>query len=307
MHTSAAKVRFGFAGLHYFNRDTGLNILFDDLPIPDGFCHNAPRQVSIALTNTCDLSCPYCFAPKFHAVLEYNRLIQWLRELDEHGTLGVGFGGGEPTLYPRFVDLCEFATRETRLAVTFTSHGHYLKPDLLKRLSGHVNFIRLSMDGVGVTYELLRGRSFVDFTTRVRDVHLVAPFGINFVVNDETVNDLEAAMDFAHREGASEFLLIPEHSGGRRPPPSLETRERLLTWVQSYRGNVRLSVSEAGSDGMNVCDPCAAESGLRAYAHISAAGTLQRTSYESAGVAIGDSGIIDALSTILNLQKSTIS
>lgn len=295
MISASAKVRIGPAGLHYFNRSSGLNVLMDEVRPPEGCWHVAPRQVSIALTNACDLDCPYCYAPKVHAFLGYDRVCRWLREFDEQGALGVGFGGGEPTLHPRFADLCEFATNQTSLAVTFTSHGHHLRTKLVSRLEGNVNFVRLSMDGVGATYERLRGRSFAAFIERLRCVRAISPLGINFVVTTDTLGDLDAAIALAHTEGAREFLLLPEQPTSGRPGVGPAEIEELQTWVRDYRGDVRLAVSEVASDGMGTCDPCAAETGLRAYAHIAATGRLQRSSFAASGVPISEAGVMAAL------------
>lgn len=143
------KIRFGPCGVHFFNRASGLNILLDEVIVSNRCWAIAPRHVSIALTNACDLKCAFCFAPKHVACLAFERLIAWLAELDESGTIGVGFGGGEPTLHPRFVELCAHTARHTRLAVTFTTHAHRLTERLLTGLTGNVHFIRVSMDGVG--------------------------------------------------------------------------------------------------------------------------------------------------------------
>jgi len=120
------KVRAGPSGIHVFNRMTGLNILLDEVRVPPALWARAPRQVSIALTNACDLACSYCFAPKDPAVLAFEQVTDWLDELDANGCLGIGLGGGEPTLHPRLVELCQYATQHTRLAVTLTTHGHRL-------------------------------------------------------------------------------------------------------------------------------------------------------------------------------------
>jgi hypothetical protein len=39
-------------------------------------------QVSVALTNACDLSCEFCYAPKVPATLPADRVDRWLAELD---------------------------------------------------------------------------------------------------------------------------------------------------------------------------------------------------------------------------------
>src|SRR5690606_21584969 len=118
---------------------------------------------------------------------------RWLAELDSNGTLGVGFGGGEPTLYPGFARLCQHAARDTQLSVTFTTHGHHIDEVMADELRGNVHFIRLSMDGVGQTYETIRRRSFDDLLARMKLVRTIASFGVNFVVNDHTLPDLDEA------------------------------------------------------------------------------------------------------------------
>ncbi len=42
--------------MHFFNRKTGINVLVDEFKPPFSLWSTAPRQVSIALTNACDLT-----------------------------------------------------------------------------------------------------------------------------------------------------------------------------------------------------------------------------------------------------------
>ena len=123
------KLRGGLAGLLLFNRNTGLNVLIDEIRVPTALHSRAPRQVSIALTNRCDLACVHCYAPKSRDELRFDEVARWLDELDENGTLAVGFGGGEPTLHAEFVKLCRYAAHETRLSVSLTTHGHHIDND----------------------------------------------------------------------------------------------------------------------------------------------------------------------------------
>ena len=289
------KVRAGPDGIHLFDRLTGWNVLIDESRVPSAMWSSAPRQVSIALTNACDLRCPYCYAPKHAAALDTGRVMRWLQELDEHGCHGVGFGGGEPTLHQRLPELCRWASEHTDLAVTFTTHAHHFTSRLAADLRGNVHFIRVSMDGVGATYESLRGRRFADFTLRLSIVREVAPIGINFVVNAHTVRDLDAAVEIAREVRASEFLLLPQQPTAGAPGMDASTGELLAAWVRTYRGVIPLSVSEGGATGLPTCAPLPLETGLRAYAHIDASGLLKRSSFDGAGVPIGPEGFVSAL------------
>ncbi len=54
------KARAGPDGVHIFNRMTGANILIDEISVPIAGWSSAPRQISVALTNACDLKCLLC-------------------------------------------------------------------------------------------------------------------------------------------------------------------------------------------------------------------------------------------------------
>jgi MoaA/NifB/PqqE/SkfB family radical SAM enzyme len=272
-----------------------VNLLVDEISLPPSLWSTAPRQVSIALTNACDLVCPHCYAPKNPAALNFERLTSWLTDLDANGCLGVGFGGGEPTLYPRLAELCSYAAEKTGLAVTMTTHAHHLSDRLLEDLSGNVHFIRVSMDGVEATYESIRGKSFASLIQRIKALSKIVSFGINFVVNSKTIDDLDKAIEIAKEFGCSEFLLLPEEATLRTSGINSDTRRTLQEWVANYRGCIPLAVSESGADGLPICNPLIAETGLHAFAHIDASGILKRTSYSTDGVQITEDGVIPAL------------
>lgn len=292
---SRLKIRGGPSGIHIFDRTTGLNVLLDEVQVPPTSWAIAPRQVSMALTNACDLACRYCYAPKNRTSLNIDQATKWLDELDANGCLSVGFGGGEPTLYKHFVSLCQYTAQKTKLAVSFTTHAHRIDNALATALAGSVHFVRVSMDGIGATYEALRGKSFAALRRHLEYVRTLAPFGINYVVNSRTFPDLDAAISLAADMGVADFLLLPEHpvrgSGGIDSTTALELRR----WVTRYQGPVPLAVSEAGAEGMPICIPVAHETGLSAYVHIDANGVLKRSSYDYNGITIGSKGVIRAL------------
>ncbi len=289
------KVRGSPDGLYLFHRNTGTNILLDEIEVPRPYWATSPRQVSIALTNMCDLHCPYCFAPKHFSKLNVAKLATWLDELDSNGTVGVGFGGGEPTLYPKLADICQYAAQKTGLAVTFTTHAHHLNTRLVQNLKGNIHFLRVSMDGIGRTYETLRGKSFQTFIKQLNYVREIAPFGINFVVNTKTIHDLDNAVTIAHNEGAAEFLLLPEQPVFGKGGINAVTMHKLQAWVSAYCGTMQISISDTFAEDFPICNPFSKESGLFAYAHIDADGVLKRSSYDLNGIPIGDGSVIEAL------------
>jgi MoaA/NifB/PqqE/SkfB family radical SAM enzyme len=297
-HTPASKFRLGPDGLHLFDRSTGLNLLLDEIHLPESHWHRAPRQVSIALTNACDLTCVHCYAPKVPAHLKQTDIERWAQELDENGCLGIGFGGGEPTLHKDFAAICSFVSQNTTLAVTATTHGHRLSRVIADELAGHVNFIRLSMDGIGDTYERLRGRSFTEFIEKIEIAKSISPVGLNVVVNNETIGDLNRIVDFAEKRAVRELLLLPQVPTARAAGIERTTLSALSEWVNAYRGPVPLCISETSCADMPVLNPLSKERGVRAYVHIDAFGTIKRTSFELRGVTIGSHKLVDAMELI---------
>lgn len=292
------KSRIGPNGVHLFNRISGLNLLVDELRPEEAAWSMSPRQISIALTNACDLHCEYCYAPKHKASLHADQVLSWLKELDAEGCLSVGFGGGEPTLHRDFIEICKRAAGETQLAVTFTTHGHRLTSRLVGSLKGSIHFARISVDGVGNTYEKQRGKQFGSLLRGLELIATLAPFGINVVVNERTVSELDALSELAHKAGASEFLLLPQQATAAVAGIDGLIGRALQDWVSSYSGKVRLAVSEAGASGLPTCDPLSDERGLQAYAHIDASGMLRASSYSPVGAKIGSDGILSALKRI---------
>lgn len=289
------KVRYGPDGVHLFDRNIGVNILMDEIEVPESKWSRSPRQVSIALTNLCNLNCTHCYAPKSSSELDLSALKEWLLELDKNGCFGVGFGGGEPTLYKGFVDLCEFGSKETELAITFTTHGHTLTEKLISKLKGHVNFIRVSMDGVGDNYESIRGKKFTDLLRSLTLLQDRIAYGINFVVNATTVNDLDRAIAICEKYGASELLLLPEVCSGLGTGIDEQSLMTLHKWAKGYKGSVRLSVSEPFKAEFQVIEPCIKEADIQAYIHINANGEIKRNSFTNESVLIGQNGVLRAI------------
>ena len=292
------KVRLSAAGLHLFDRVSGLNVLLDDVSVPAVEFSPAPRYLSIALTNACDLRCVYCYAPKQIAALDVDRVAAWAVELDGAGCLGVGFGGGEPTAHPRFAQLCAQIARSTTMAVTFTTHGHRLTPALADELRGSVHFVRLSVDGVGATYERLRGRPFAALRDAAVRFRSVAPTGINVVVNADTVRELDDLAEFASDVGASELLLLPEQPTAATPGILDADAERLVRWVRTATTAVRLVISRSGLETLvPTAEPIPGERPLDAHMHVDATGVLRPHAYAAVGTPI-ESSILEAVHTL---------
>jgi MoaA/NifB/PqqE/SkfB family radical SAM enzyme len=181
------------------------------------------------------------------------------------------------------------------MAVTFTTHGHRLTPSLADSLRGLVHFARLSVDGVGVTYERLRGRPFAAVREAAARLRSVAPIGINTVVNADTIGELDDLADFAADVGAFELLLLPEQPTAATSGISDADAERLVRWVRAATPPVRLAISRSGLEAsLPTVEPILGEHPLDAHLHVDATGVLRPHAYAPVGTPIADS-ILEAV------------
>nr|WP_171046573.1 radical SAM protein [Pseudarthrobacter sp. NamE5] len=259
----------------------------------------APRYVSVALTNACELRCPYCYAAKKPARLGAEEISPWLRELNRNGCLGVGFGGGEPTLHSEFATICQKTAIETGMAVSFTTHGHRITEKLATQLRGSVHFIRVSVDGIGETYERNRGRAFDELENRIDLIAGICRFGVNVVVGDTTVWELDGLLDYAERWGAEELLLLPEQGVAGRAGIGESARNEMTRWLASHRpSKIRVGISRmADLSGIALADAFPMEDRLSAHAHIDANGYLRADAFTDQRIPIQGS-VIDALTEL---------
>jgi MoaA/NifB/PqqE/SkfB family radical SAM enzyme len=191
--------------------------------------------------------------------------------------------------------MCRSIAEQTSLAVSFTTHGHRVDAELADALRGSAQFIRVSVDGVESTYERIRGRSFAALTEQIKLIDSIAPFGINMVVTEETINELDACLAWAESVGAREFLLLAEQPAKGRPGLPAAVHPQLTDWIAAAKPGIRLAVGAAGAVAeMGLADPFGLEPPLEAHAHVDASGYLRPDAYSMNGVRIGSS-ITDAL------------
>lgn len=120
------------------------------------------------------------------------------------------------------------------------------------------------------------------------------------MINERTISELAAISELAQKVGASELLLLPQQATTTVASMDGVVGRALQDWVSSYRGKVRLAVSEVGASGLPTCDPLPDERGLQSYAHIDASGVLRESSYSPAGAKIEDAGVLWALKQLSN-------
>ncbi len=295
------KVRKESSGLHFFDRRSGIHILLNEIKIPKDEIHPAPRTVSIALTNVCDLKCPFCYAPKNKATLSFDYLTALCEALDKLGVLEITFGGGEPTLFPDFGRLCNWIWSNTGLGVSFTTHGHLLSEQFIEQITGKVSSLRISIDGLEPYYSKIRGRSLESLIHKVRTIGTKIPFGINCVVSKHGCNELENVILLAKELNASNVLIIPEHDNGIFQLVEKDWDD-IDALIKKYHQSIEILVTYEAGNFLNTSTLDVASEKEFLFAHISADNQLKVNSFDRQGIRIGDINQLSTYFSQLNLN-----
>ena len=284
------KVRKDKDGVLFFEKNTGLNILMDEIKIssPD----LSPRHVSVSLLEKCNLNCSYCYLQHSDNVLNYDTLKEYIDFLDNNGCLSVGLGGGEPTLYPHLMDLL-FKISNTEMGCTLTTNGS-ATIEFYKKILDKVQLIRFSIDGMNEVYEKNRNQSYNQIIEKLVELRKYSPnIGLNYLLTDETINQLDAFKTVIKLIKPREILLIPCLDSNNHRVLSADSERVLKKWLYS---NIDFPISFSFSSidmidneyilpiqGYNDIDQ------KYYFAHISAKEALMRNAYERKGILISDS------------------
>ena len=296
------KCRVEANGLHFFDRITGEHLLIDEVKPQPCEYSLAPRTISIAITDDCDFNCDCCYVKKNNHYLSIDQILNIGVEFDRLGTLDIALGGGEPTLHPDLVKICERLWNQTSLGISITTHGYHLTKELVKNLIGIVSIRRVSIDGIDPIYSKLRGIPIKIIEEKLSLLKGVIPFGVNTVVNSQTINGLDALLDFAIKKGAMELLLLPMIKDGEFELTEIEWT-KLDKWIIDNFQKIPLRVLTSAKNKLS--GPFLFNNTIwdNDYAFITANLELQNNSYEANGILINSFKTIDEL--LVNWRKTS--
>ena len=174
-----------------------------------GLCglHTSHTVLSnVDLTNRCNLTCPVCFAnanvagylyePSFEQV---TAMLEGLRAQRPVPNRVVQFSGGEPTLYPRFLDVLRKATELGFTHIQIATNGISIADPAFAQAAKEAGLHTLYLQFDGLTddiYERTRGRRLMDVKLAAIESCRKAGLKIVFVptivkgVNDHQLGDM---------------------------------------------------------------------------------------------------------------------
>jgi MoaA/NifB/PqqE/SkfB family radical SAM enzyme len=144
------------------------------------FVPSYPLLVDLELSSLCNLRCPMCYTITEEFKRKVNvRLMDYAlftRLIDEIAgkvpALRLSLRG-EPTLHPKFIQCVEYAKKKGIGEVSFLTNASTLTLDNFKKMAAAgVDWITVSVDGVGEIYEAIRRPlKFADTLKKIREIH----------------------------------------------------------------------------------------------------------------------------------------
>lgn len=224
--------------------------------------HGAPTAASErrpvvvwSITRTCNLRCVHCYSnsetksyPNELTLEECHRVIE---DLADYKVPAVLFSGGEPIVHPSFFDLATTA-RAKGLRLTLSTNGTLIDRPLAERLKSiGFSYVGISLDGIGETHDMFRGKkgAFDQTVAGFRHCKAVGQkVGLRLTLTRHTVEDLTRILDFIEQEDIERvcfYHLVYSGRGSRdqrlTPEMTRSALDRILdrtrTWVAS--GHVR--------------------------------------------------------------------
>ena len=132
--------------------------------------------LSVIATNACQMNCPYCINSLTDRSLSlpYEKATENIKKATiKYGIKEAVILGGEPTLYPRLIDLIKFLKNNCGLRrVGFTTNGIKLTEDkfLIELIKSKIDFINISyhQDDEFISYEQLNHirKIFKEYATK---------------------------------------------------------------------------------------------------------------------------------------------
>lgn len=294
------KLRIEPGGYHYYDRNTGIHLLVDEIKPIDNLTLS-PRTISIAITNKCNANCSFCHISKGEIYLSKNFLLDFCKQIDSIGTFDIAIGGGEPLLHPDLTEICQAIWQETNLGISITTNGQLLSADLIKGIKNFISFIRISLDTLDNSlYRKIRNFSLDSLINNLNLLSGEIPFGLNMVVSSETLKDLDKMLEFAINIKAEELLLLPLINNGEFALTESEWFS-LERWINQNYNRFPLKIIEHARKQIKIPLLFEDDEFYKDYLYLSADKIIKESSYVQDGLKLDDNNI---KSQILNFFSS---
>jgi radical SAM family uncharacterized protein len=186
----------------------------------------------------CNLECHMCpfWRREDDPLLTLADEVRVMNALERAGVSFLGFEGGEPLLRPELPAILEEA--HARFHTSVVTNG-WLLAQRFRELRRHLEYLFVSLDGIGETHDRLRGipRSFERAVTGIRTVGGDVPLAISHTVTKDNLGHAERLVALAEELGVQLTVQVAYDysTADAMSPDRARLRETLVRLLELKR------------------------------------------------------------------------
>jgi len=174
-------------------------------------------RTEMLLTPRCNFKCPYCRGHKAMSRdcskdisfdLAVNTLNYWITD----GLRNVRFSGGEPTLYPKLVDLVRICKKGNVQRIAISSNGSSTFDLYEKLIEEGVNDFSISLDSCcssfGNAMTGVEGNQWEKVIENIPKIAKLTYVTVGVVLTENNVHQTKDIIEFAHNLGVADIRII---------------------------------------------------------------------------------------------------
>jgi MoaA/NifB/PqqE/SkfB family radical SAM enzyme len=182
----------------------------------------SPLSVYFSLTNRCKNRCIYCsnYRTKPGKDLPKEKIIEYIRQVQDAGAVTIGFTGGEPLMRDDLEEIIA-SVNDRSYTILFTS-GYSLTPERVQSLKkSGLTIASVSIDSHYEDEQTSRRGSKKAYGEALRAINLFSEAGIYTTASAvmspsmKSWNEIEGFADFLHKNGADELRILREIPAGK--------------------------------------------------------------------------------------------
>lgn len=204
--------------LYYFDRvKTALYYRLRNELLSEGII-SPPQMVLWDCTRNCNLSCKYCGSPeRYEHELDTPQMLAILKTFKDYGIPYIAATGGEPLTRPDLLDIFKQA-KAYGMRTGITTNGTLITKENVAELISTMDYITISIDGVGPVNDCLRGKG--SFERIVSGIDLLGASGfkglaLTTVVTPHNINGLTELRDYLKQFKFHTWRIMPVMPIGR--------------------------------------------------------------------------------------------
>ncbi|MCF7835270.1 radical SAM protein [Candidatus Gracilibacteria bacterium] len=203
---------------------------------------SAPLNVTIQITNKCNLRCKHCHrVDKGSLDIDFKKIKKLIDELSDMKIFNINISGGEPLLYKGLFDVIEYISSKG-IKVTMSTNLILRNDKIAKKMYEFgVRQLHISLDSADAKYhDYIRG-SKNSYSIMIKNLEIIKKVGIEFTIVttliNQTIEDYSNIIDFSFRLGASGHktnTLVPQGQGKTLDVEYYNNKDLLKSYIEIF-------------------------------------------------------------------------